>query len=72
MVFLSPGDEMESLTSLDQRRLYDIDDPDVAAAYLDELVGDLAERRCHPRFARSPARCAAGGPDPRPESMYQA
>ena len=25
------------------RRLYDIDDPDVAAAYLDELVGDMAE-----------------------------
>jgi transposase len=25
------------------RRFYDIDDPDVAAAYLDELVGDMAE-----------------------------
>ena len=43
VVFLSPGDEMEFLTSLDQRRLYDIDDPDVAAVYLDELVGDMAE-----------------------------
>ena len=30
------------------RRLYDIDDPDVATAYLDGLVGDMAERAMPP------------------------